>query len=221
MLKAFFTSTLPHLRFQQLQKRLAYEVSGEPGSGALILCDHPPSVAIGREGSREHVRSQYPDTCFVPRGGGTMLHLPGQIVCAPILSLVSLGLTPAQYRDAFQSVVLEVIHEFTTDARMESRPGIWVRDRMLAHMGIAIRSGITCFGMTLNATVDLDPFRDVHVDGVSAPMTSLARESPFRVRLAAIRRKLAGATAKRFGFDGFDIQLGSHVAEVLHSGVLG
>ena len=42
--------------FVAFQRRLAYDVGGGDGGGALVLCHHPPGVTVGREGSRVHVR---------------------------------------------------------------------------------------------------------------------------------------------------------------------
>ena len=41
-----------------LQERLVYELSGrDDQTGALLLCEHPPIVTIGREGSRAWLRA--------------------------------------------------------------------------------------------------------------------------------------------------------------------
>ena len=42
-----------------LQERLAYEISGRSDAmGTLLLCEHPPLITVGREGSRSHIRSR-------------------------------------------------------------------------------------------------------------------------------------------------------------------
>src|SRR3954469_25207423 len=40
---------------QKLQRRLVYDL-GERTGGALILCEHPPTISVGRSGSRAHIR---------------------------------------------------------------------------------------------------------------------------------------------------------------------
>ena len=39
---------------QQLQRRIVYDL-GEQGGAALILCEHPPTISVGRSGSRAHI----------------------------------------------------------------------------------------------------------------------------------------------------------------------
>ena len=71
---------------QRLQRRLVYDLGERPG-GALILCEHPPTISVGRSGSRMHIvpddealRSLGIRVHWVNRGGGCLLHLPGQLV---------------------------------------------------------------------------------------------------------------------------------------------
>src|SRR5438105_14841438 len=77
-----------------LQRRLAYEVGGDRSRGARLLCEHPHLVSIGREGSRAHVllgdeqlhALEWP-VRWVNRGGGCLLHAPGQLAIYPIFAL--------------------------------------------------------------------------------------------------------------------------------------
>ena len=77
-----------------VQKRLAYHVAGDASGAALILCEHFPLITIGRQGSRSHILCE-PDEIrtrqwrirWVNRGGGCLLHLPGQLAIYPILPL--------------------------------------------------------------------------------------------------------------------------------------
>ena len=41
-------------RSRRLQRRLVYDL-GERGGGALVLCEHPPTISVGRTGSRLHI----------------------------------------------------------------------------------------------------------------------------------------------------------------------
>jgi lipoyl(octanoyl) transferase len=208
-LHAYLLGTLEFDAFLALQRRLVYDTSGDPTSGALILCDHPPGITIGREGSRAHVRPGPEDlhargwpVRWVSRGGGTMLHLSGQVACYPILPLDALGLTVARYLAELQEAVVDLLRDYqlvgTPDA---DRPGVRVNGRRVAHVGVAVRDNITCYGVVLNADPDLEPFREVRCDGDSVPMTSLQREAAGRIRVSGVRQRLVELIAGRFGFD--------------------
>src|SRR5947208_12699338 len=110
-----------------LQRRLVYQVTGDRNTAALILCEHPPLVTVGREGSWSHLHCD-PDELqarrwrirWVNRGGGCLLHVPGQLAVYPILPLNRLGLAPQSYLDRLGAGVLASLAGFDIDG--EGRP---------------------------------------------------------------------------------------------------
>jgi len=206
---AYLLGTLEFDAFLALQRRLVYEIGGDRSTTALILCDHPPGITIGREGSRAHVRpgpeelhSRGWPVRWVSRGGGTMLHLPGQVACYPVIPLDTLGMSVARYLDALQAVAVDLLREYDlTGTTASDHPGVLVNGRRVAHIGVAVRDYVACFGLVLNADPDLEPFRHVRCDGDSLPMTSLQREAAGRVRMPGVRQRLVELVASRFGFD--------------------
>lgn len=206
-LQAFLLGTLDLDAALALQRRLAFEVAGG-GCPAVVVCDHPPGISVGREGSRNHVRPP-PEALaargwpvrWVARGGGCLLHLPGQVACYPVVRLTDLGLSPARYIDLLNRVVVELLAGFgVTGVCSPGEPGVRVGNRRVAHVGVAVRDGVTTFGVVVNVTPDLEPFRDVRCDGDPAPMTSLLRESPARARVPAVRQRLVELVAEWCGF---------------------
>jgi lipoyl(octanoyl) transferase len=206
-LSAYLLGTLGFDALLALQRRLVYEVGGG-GPAALVLCDHPPGLTVGREGSRAHVRPNPEDlhargwpVRWVSRGGGVLLHAPGQVACYPILPLRALGLTPAAHVRRLQEVAGDLCREYAVPAEPDDdQPGVRVNGRRVAHLGVAVRGDVSCFGLVVNADPDLADFRDVKCDGDAAPMTSLARESQLRVRVTGVRQRLLELVAARFGF---------------------
>ena len=76
-----------------LQDRLHREIAQrQDGLGALLICEHPSMVTVGREGSlldlpddSHEFEARLIQIKRVARGGGTLLHAPGQVVAYPIL----------------------------------------------------------------------------------------------------------------------------------------
>lgn len=220
-LSAYLLGTLEFDGFVSLQRRLAYDVGGNRNAGIVVLCEHPPIVTIGREGSRAHIRpnidllaaclrpheqinteSSGSPVHWVSRGGGAMLHMPGQVACYPIVPLELLGLSAARYLEELQNISLELLTKFDLNGTIdEDRPGVRVNGRRVVHLGVAIREGITSFGLVVNVNPNLGPFHEVQCDGDPIPMTSIQRESPLRVRVSGIRQLLLDLIASRFGFD--------------------
>jgi lipoyl(octanoyl) transferase len=208
-LNAYLLGLLPFDALLTLQRRLVYDISGDPSTAALLVCEHPAGVTVGREGSRSHVRPNPEElnargwaVRWVSRGGGVLLHQPGQVACYPVLSLDALGLTAGAYLEHLQGIAVDLLREYGVAGEPDPQhPGIMVRGRRLVHVGAAVRQGVSCFGLVVNADPDLEPFRDVRCDGDPLPMTSLARESGHRVRVPGVRQRLVELVADRFGFD--------------------
>lgn len=207
-LAAYLLGPLDPATAEALLARLVYEVSGG-GTPSVVVCEPTPGITIGRDGSRLHVRLTPADLAsrrwpvrWVMRGGGAMLHLPGQVACYPVLPLDDLGLKPACYVSALTDIAVELCAGFGVAATADpDRPGVRSRGRRLASVGVGVRSRVTTFGLTVNVSPDLEPFRGVDCDGDSAPMSSLLREAPAPVRTQAVRQRLVDLVAARFGFD--------------------
>jgi lipoyl(octanoyl) transferase len=207
-LSAYLLKTLDHPDAEVLMRRLVYEVSGG-GTPAVVVCEPTAGITIGRHGSRIHVRLSPQELAvrdwpvrWMMRGGGAMLHLPGQVACFPVLPLDRLGLTPSGYIESLTGIAADLCTAFGVAPELDpDHPGVRARRRRLASVGVAVRSGVTTFGLYVNATPDLEEYRTVECDGDPLPMTSLLRESPTPVRVQAVRQRLIDLVAARFGFD--------------------
>jgi lipoyl(octanoyl) transferase len=192
-----------------LQRRLAFEIAGDRTGAAVVLCEHPPLITVGRQGSHAHLllgadelRARHWAVRWVNRGGGCMLHLPGQLAVYPVLALDQLGLGVQGYLDRLQQVLLDVAADSGARAELRpGRPGVWARGRLLAGVGVAVRDWVAYYGAYLNVCPVLAPFRHVRCAGPGeGPMTSLERERHGPVRPALVRQRLVERLAERFGF---------------------
>jgi len=94
-----------------LQDRLHREITQRRDRlGALLICEHPGTVTIGRQGSLldlpgdpGELESRQIETRRVARGGGTLLHGPGQVVAYPILPVGRAGFRPVRSLDCGSS----------------------------------------------------------------------------------------------------------------------
>lgn len=189
-----------------LQRSLVYHVAGERDSAALVLCEHPPLITVGRHGSRSHIlfdpeelRARRWPVRWVNRGGGALLHLPGQMAVYSIVALDRFGLGVQAYLDRLQQVVVAVLDDFRI--RGETRPGqagVWVGGRPIARVGVAVRDWVAYFGLAFNINPDLVPFRLVRGPS-ELPMTSLVRERRGPLRTSLVRERFVEYFADRFG----------------------
>lgn len=190
------------------QRRMAYEVSGERRRGVLALCELAPIITVGRNGSNEDIRLEPRELAlrgwpvrWVNRGGGVMLHTPGQVQIIAVVALDALGLGLAAYLELLHDAVLGAVQESEVRAQViPGKPGIWSRGRLLAQVGIAVQDWVAYFGASLNVDPDLELFRDVRCEGHGQPMTSIERERHGPVRMGMVRQLIVESIADRLGF---------------------
>lgn len=209
VLQAYLLGTVDFEAALAWQRRMVYEVSCDRNQAYLLVCEHPPLVTIGRHGSRRHLRWE-PDELrvrrwpvrWVNRGGGCLLHVPGQLAIYPVLALDRWQLGLQAYLNRLQAVLLGLLADHVIKG--ESRPAtadVWVGDRALARLGVAVRDWVAYHGAFLNVNPDLTPFRRILAEGaVAAGVTSLERERRGPVRMAHVRERLLEHFVAQFGF---------------------
>ena len=173
---------------QAYERQLALVDRLRNNSGDPVICmllEHPPVFTIGRNGSVQNVgvSEQFLENknirlMKIERGGEVTYHGPGQIVCYPLVNLRSRGLRVADFIFMLEQIMLEVVRAFGIEAGRDPRNhGIWIGDRKLGSVGIAIRHGISFHGLALNVDLDLSPFSWIHPCGLAeVSMTSMAEE---------------------------------------------
>lgn len=207
-LQAYLLGAVPVRSIYTLMRRLAYEVSGCRSSGVLVMCEHPPSVSVGRSGSLRQlaldpgaIRNRGWNIDWVAHGGRTMIHRPGQLAVYPVIALDAHSLSPARYLQRLHAVVREVLAQVAPAIELQSDDfGMLVSGRRLVSQGIAVRSGVASWGLTLNVNPDLESLAALRHPDEPAPMTSLERETRSPLRRAALRQKFVEAFASAFGY---------------------
>ena len=151
------------------------------GPDALLLLEHPPVYTLGRGADGRHLRRAAGGVVPVVatrRGGQVTYHGPGQLVGYPILGLHDLRPDIRWYVRTLEEVLLGSLAELGIDAgRRPGLPGVWVGERKIASIGVAVRRWVTWHGFALNVGPDLGGFDAITpcgIDGVR--MTSVAGE---------------------------------------------
>jgi lipoyl(octanoyl) transferase len=194
---------------QLLQRRIVYEL-GEHGGAALILCEHPPTISVGRSGSRAHIaaddevlQSMGIRTFYVNRGGGCILHLPGQLAAYVLMPLEVCGLSVQTYLDRLQATILEVLREFDLSGTVGTKvPGIFSGPARIATIGIAVSRWIAYHGVTLNVGPFLEMFDLLEEPGIGqSPVRQTSMESRRQraTPMSKVREALIRQVEETFG----------------------
>ncbi len=149
------------IQHKLVQKRIAEEI---PDS--LILLEHPPVITYGRGGNMENLlldigslKDKGIDFYEIERGGDITFHSPGQLVGYPIIKLDTRGRDMHKYLRDLEGVLIGVLNEFGLDAgRKEKYTGVWIEDKKLAAIGVAVKRWVSFHGFALNVNNDLSYF---------------------------------------------------------------
>ena len=142
----------------------------------LVLVEHDPVVTVGRGGGGLTVARHDTPVVEVERGGEATYHGPGQVVAYPIYKLPEGRRDLARYLRDLEEVVLRVLAEFEVEGRRrDGATGVWVGEKKVASIGVAVRRWVAWHGLALNVHTNPADFRGVRPCGFDPTvMTRLA-----------------------------------------------
>ena len=196
---------------QSLQRRLVYDVE-ECGAATLILCEHPPTISVGRSGSR-------PTSCpttrrcvdWESRSTGSTAVVAACSICPASLRLTwscpckEQGLTLTAYVDRLHRVILEVLEEFDLHGTVRADlPGVFLGQARVASVGVAVSRWIAYHGFTLNVGPYLDLFDILDEPGLehaSLRQTSMESRRQRHTSMSKVREALIRSVEDVFGLD--------------------
>jgi len=152
---------------------------------AFIFLEHSPVFTLGRRGGREYITAPEDtlEASGIPvvqtnRGGTITYHGPGQIILYPIVALKKARLGVVEFVELLEEIMIRTASGFDVDAKRNPlNRGVWVGEKKLGSIGLAVRRGVTCHGLAFNVNVDLEPFSWINPCGLyGVKMTSLAVE---------------------------------------------
>lgn len=150
-------------------------IAGEIGD-TLVLTEHDAVVTYGRKSDAGQLDGLELPVVEVERGGEATYHGPGQLVAYPILLLPEGRRDLHRFLRELEDAVIGVLGEFGLDGRREAGlTGVWIGDRKVCSLGVAVRRWVTWHGLALNVHTDLSAFRGFAPCGLDAGvMTRIA-----------------------------------------------
>lgn len=189
------------------QKVLVDKRRNGEASDTLIFTEHEPVYTLGqRKGAEEHLIWDEA-TCATKgisvvrsnRGGDITYHGPGQIVGYPIVSL-DMHRDLHAYLRSLEAVVINTLANFGLCAdRREGKTGIWLGERKICAIGVAVRTWVTYHGFALNVNPDMSHFSGIVPCGITdGTVTSMALELGQSIDTDAVKSSLAVEFQKLF-----------------------
>jgi lipoyl(octanoyl) transferase len=171
----------------------------------IWLLEHPPVFTLGRAARASHIL----DPGRIPvvrtdRGGQVTYHGPGQLVVYLLIDLQRRGLGIKRLVETLEEVIIELLSGLDIEAaRRAGAPGVYVRGRKIASLGLRVRRGCTYHGISLNVAMDLSPFSRIEPCGIAGlEVTQLADLTDVDARaMPRIGDDLAQILARRIGYN--------------------
>jgi len=194
---AYDLGRIPYREALDLQRRAVAARASGAAPDAIYFAEHEPVLTVGRAGHAENLvapqallRARGVEVIPIERGGDITYHGPGQILAYPILALSELpsGRDLHRYLRDLEEVLIRMLASYDIEAgRRPPYTGVWVGDRKVAAIGVAVRRWITFHGFALNADPDLTHFDWIHPCGIRdlgvTSMRALLGQAPPRAEI--------------------------------------
>jgi lipoyl(octanoyl) transferase len=147
-------------------------------SDELWITEHAPIFTQGLNGRAEHVL----DAGDIPlvqidRGGQITYHGPGQLLLYCLLDITRLELGVKGLVSKIEKSVTDLLHGYRITAHTRSgAPGVYVDQAKIAALGLRIRKGCCYHGLSLNVSMDLEPFTRINPCGYQGLEVTQLRE---------------------------------------------
>jgi lipoate-protein ligase B len=195
---------MEYLAALEVQETLVALKQRKTFADILLFVEHPHVYTLGRGGDESNVlAAQDVPVHRTARGGDVTYHGPGQLVVYPIIDLRSkLRKDVHRYVRNLELSAIRTLKEHGLEgARQPPFTGIWIDNRKIAAIGVAVRRSITFHGLALNVNTDLSYFNRIIPCGLSwADVTSMTRELGTNQNLAEVRERFVHHFAQVFGY---------------------
>ncbi len=191
----------------QKQLQLVQEVADQDLPGYLIFCTHPPVVTTGR-GTKENDIFAWPgEIVDVSRGGRATYHGPSQVIIYPIINLKfsRQGRKEKEvvgFLRVFEDAIIKALQIYGIESQGRSlqkkvdseadETGVWVENKKIASLGIAVKRWVTYHGAAINYSKDQNAFKGINPCGfTSNVMTTVEDLSPQFPTLENFKKTLS------------------------------
>ncbi|MEM0158928.1 MAG: lipoyl(octanoyl) transferase LipB [Thermoplasmataceae archaeon] len=190
---------------------------------SLIMLQHNPVYTTGIHDNPEEYSGLHQKPVKVERGGSVTYHGPGQLVVYFIVNLKDKGISVLDLIRLVQESVIAFLRRFGISAipDLGKRTGVWVNDRKICSIGLAVREFTTLHGIAVNINNDLTEFDPIMPCGFSSSvMTSLRRETGKSIQIELAASLLIENIAEILSLDVLQTIVGAEKLEEYVSGLL-
>lgn len=177
-----------------LQESLVEDRRHERIPDTLLLVEHPAIFTLGRATTKDSLpKSLDIPQIEVSRGGNITYHGPGQVVGYWIRKLVGADRDLHAHLRCIEEQLIASLTPFGLRARRDpGRTGVWIDDKKVASIGVAVKFWISYHGFALNVDVDANIYREFRPCGLDGDvMSDVSRCVGAPVKWSAVAHAIA------------------------------
>ncbi len=162
------------------------------GDGVVLLCEHPPTITLGRSADRTNILANPGELAAagvaveqIERGGDVTYHGPGQLMIYPI---VRLRRGVVDFLACVGTVIADACAALGGPGGEWRRDpaGVWVGDAKLAACGIHVARGVSIHGFALDVATPGAAWDLIRACGLTLPHTSLKKLRGQTIDVASV-----------------------------------
>lgn len=180
----------------QRQLQWVQRIAENPSEERIVFCRHPSLVSLGKATQATDVKSWQGPVFESQRGGRATYHGPQQLVIYPLLNLKNRDRDLHQHLRRLENACLQLLWEqwqIKAEGGRKDATGVWIGNKKLASLGIAVRHWVSYHGMAINLNHDPLAFTGISPCGFSTEqMTCLEEILGQEQSYDDIREKIKG-----------------------------
>jgi lipoyl(octanoyl) transferase len=175
----------------ELQRSLARRRAEGGIPDTLLMVEHDRVITLGRKTSFSNFKPQSIPVFQVERGGDATYHGPGQLVGYPIVLLEDHDVR--RHVRGIEEALVRAAHSYGIVAQtVEGHPGVWVGEKKLASIGVAVTNWVTYHGFALNVNTEMSYFELIRPCGLDPEtMTSMEQLIAAPLPFDEVKAKVA------------------------------
>lgn len=165
----------------------------------IWFTEHQPVFTQGQSGKAEHVLAPGDiPVVQTDRGGQVTYHGPGQITAYLLFDLRRMRLGVRDLVTGIEESMIKTVAAYGINAAARpDAPGVYVAGNKIGSLGLRVRRGCSYHGLSLNVSMDLEPFSRINPCGLlGMQVTQMADFAA--VDIAVVKQQLFAALIDQY-----------------------
>lgn len=169
----------------------------------IWLLEHYPVYTQGQAGKAEHVLNP----AGIPlvqsdRGGQVTYHGPGQLVAYVLMDIQRRKLGIRTLVCQLEQVLIQILDHYHIEAQTQcGAPGVYIKDKKIASIGLRVKNGCTYHGIALNVAMDLTPFQGINPCGFAKMAMTQMADYRKDITVQDVANVMSGVFRSQFNAD--------------------